>query len=358
MGALGQNMLAWSQHGRLNLAGALAELVVLPPAPVILSLTDNADGTVTIDWDFNGNVEVQREALNTSSGTWEGITTVWTGSGISYTDASGVGTFRYRVGAVQSAGEPLWSAWSEVEVTVVYADEVGVWRPGTRSFYLDSNGNSVLDVGFDATVPFGVTTDTPVTGDWNGDGIDDVGVRRNHLFFLDSNANNIWDAGVDAVFPFGINTDTPVIGDWNGDGIDDVGVRRNNLFFLDANGNNAWDVGVDEVIAFGASTDAPVTGDWNGDGIDDVGVRRNNLFFIDGNGNRVWEVGVDEVFPFGINTDTPVIGDWNGDGIDDVGVRRNHLFFLDANGDNIWDAGFDAVFSFGLSGDTPLAGKW
>ncbi len=358
LGALGQNMLAWSQHGRLNLAGALGELVVPPPAPELLSLTDNGDGTVTIDWDFNGDVEVQRETFNANTGTWVGLTTVWFGSGTSHTDASGGGTFRYRVGAVQGAGGPVWGVWSEVEVTAEYPDEVGVWRPSTRRFHLDANGNSVLDVGVEATAPFGVSTDTPVVGDWNGDGIDDVGVRRNHLFFLDSNANNVWDAGVDEVFPFGIDTDTPVIGDWNGDGIDDVGVRRNNRFFLDANGNHAWDVGVDEVFPFGVSTDTPVIGDWNGDGIDDVGVRRNHLFFLDANGNRSWDVGVDEVFPFGVSTDTPVTGDWNGDGIDDVGVRRNQLFFLDANGNNVWDVGADAVFPFGLSGDSPLAGNW
>ena len=31
--------------------------------------------------------------------------------------------------------------------------------------------------------------------------------------------------------------DTPVAGDWDGDGIDEIGVLRNGTFYLDANGN-------------------------------------------------------------------------------------------------------------------------
>ncbi|MFY9975256.1 MAG: hypothetical protein WAK53_13430 [Chromatiaceae bacterium] len=109
-----------------------------------------------------------------------------------------------------------------------------------------------------------------MTGDWNGNGIDTVGVWRpsDRTFYLDANGNGAWDgpAGGDVVTPFGIWTDAPVGGDWNGDGVDTVGVWRasDRTFYLDANGNGLWDglAGGDLATTFGAWTDRPVTGQW------------------------------------------------------------------------------------------------
>jgi hypothetical protein len=42
---------------------------------------------------------------------------------------------------------------------------------------------------------------------------------------------------------FGLSTHTPIIGDWDGDGVDDIGAHRGDLFMLDANtsGSNSSD---------------------------------------------------------------------------------------------------------------------
>ena len=123
---------------------------------------------------------------------------------------------------------------------------------------------------------FGIANRHPFIGDWNGDGstISASGARPGR-FYLDLNGNDRWDgaAGGDDVFSFGLATDTPVIGDWNGDGLDDVGVRRGARFLLDANGNDQWDgtAGGDVSVGFGVTTDIAVIGDWNGDGVDDIG---------------------------------------------------------------------------------------
>lgn len=121
VGAIGQNMRAWSIHGRLNLVGALTEAAPPPaplPAPAILSVADNADGTATVTWDYDGQVELQREKLHAKRGVWQSLTSVWTGTGTSYSDASGDGTFHYRVGAVLADGSVIWSDWSApVDVT-------------------------------------------------------------------------------------------------------------------------------------------------------------------------------------------------------------------------------------------------
>jgi len=258
---------------------------------------------------------------------------------------------------------------------------VGTWRPGDSKFRLDANGNGRWDgaAGGDRlTAAFGLATDLPVRGDWNGDGIDDLGVRSpgTSKFALDTNGNGRWDrtAGGDLqTIAFGYAADLPVSGDWNGDGTDDIGVWRPSTrqFYLDLNGNDRWDRprgGDLRIDGFGLAADLPVTGDWNGDGTDDIGVWRPSTgeFLLDANGNHRWD-GVSggdlQTVAFGLASDRPVSGDWNGDGKDDVGVWRpsTRQFRLDANGNHRWDeaAGGDVLTgAFGAATDVPLAGRW
>ena len=85
-------------------------------------------------------------------------------------------------------------------------------------FYLDYNGNGVWNgASVDKQYNFGINGDTPVSGDWNFDGIPEIGVFRpsTHLFYLDYNGNGVWNGSViDRQYNFGITGDTPVIGDW------------------------------------------------------------------------------------------------------------------------------------------------
>jgi hypothetical protein len=248
---------------------------------------------------------------------------------------------------------------------------VGVFRNG--NWYLDANGNGKWDPGVDLAFPagsFGLANDKPITGDWNGDGNTNVGVFRNGIWYLDANGNGKWDPGVDITVPagsFGLSTDIPITGDWNGDGNTNVGVFRNGVWYLDANGNGKWDPGVDITVpagSFGLSTDIPITGDWNGDGITNIGVFRNGAWYLDFNGNGKWDPGVDLAFPagsFGLANDKPITGDWNGDGNTNVGVFRNGAWYLDANGNGKWDPGVDITVpagSFGLANDKPITGVW
>jgi hypothetical protein len=118
------------------------------------------------------------------------------------------------------------------------------------------------------TASYGIATDRPVAGDWNGDGTDEIGVWRPSTgrFYLDIDGSRTWTPGVDAVTdPFGIPTDRPVAGDWNDDGSDDIGVWRPSTgrFYLDIDGSFTWTVGVDVITAsFGLATDLPVAGKW------------------------------------------------------------------------------------------------
>jgi hypothetical protein len=76
--------------------------------------------------------------------------------------------------------------------------------------------------------------DEPIVGDWNGDGRDTIGVRREGRWLL----RNVLAAGyADVVFTFGDGpAEVAVVGDVTGDGRDTVGVLEDTLWsFRDAN---------------------------------------------------------------------------------------------------------------------------
>ena len=251
------------------------------------------------------------------------------------------------------------------------SDKIGVHRPvGNAGYFIqDPNGNGYWDGG-DRFFEFGYGTDTPIIGDWNGDGLDEIGVHRavgNAGYFIqDYNGNGYWDGG-DRYFQFGYGSDTPIIGDWNGDGYDEIGVHRPvgnaGYFIQDFNGNGYWDGG-DRYFEFGYGTDTPIIGDWNGSIGDEIGVHRgvgNAGYFIqDYNGNGYWD-GSDQYHVFGYASDVPIIGDWNGDGTDQIGVHREvgnaGYFIQDYSGNGYWDGG-DRFFEFGYSSDIPIIGNW
>ena len=104
--------------------------------------------------------------------------------------------------------------------------KMGIFRPTSGIWSLDSNGNDAWDVS-DTSLSWGLPNDKPVIGDWNGDGKDDIGIFRpsSGIWSLDSNGNDAWDVS-DTSLSWGLPDDIPVIGDWNGDGKDDIGIFR------------------------------------------------------------------------------------------------------------------------------------
>ena len=231
------------------------------------------------------------------------------------------------------------------------ASQVGVWRPADGNFLFDTG-----KPGFNGEtgVQFGLSSDYPITGDWDGDGRDEGGVFRpaGGQFYLDTGRPG-YDG--EASFQFGLPGDLPIAGDWDGDGKDEVGVFRpsEGVFYLDT---GAWGYNGEVPVPFGLSGDRPIAGDWNGDGKDEVGIFRpqGGLFILDEG-----EAGAngETPFQFGLSTDMPLAGDWNRDGRDDVGVFRptGGLMYLDKGA-----RGFDGEvpFQFGLPGDIPVAGIW
>jgi len=126
---------------------------------------------------------------------------------------------------------------------------------------------------------------------------------------------------IDHVFHYGNSGHIPVTGDWTGDGIKNIGIFRQGRWMLDADGDGRWSSD-DWIAQYGRAGDLPVIGDFDGDGIDEIGVFRSGQWIIDINGNRQLDAH-DKVFQMGEAGDRPVAGDWNGDGTDDPAVYRD-----------------------------------
>ena len=124
-------------------------------------------------------------------------------------------------------------------------DGLAVFRPseGVWFVYRSSDGGYSID-------PFGLPTDRPAQGDYDGDGKTDLAVYRpsEGLWFLYRTTQGF------AGLQFGIAEDVPSVGDYDGDGKTDVAVFRPSsaTWYLLQSTNG---VGINQ---FGISTDKSV----------------------------------------------------------------------------------------------------
>ena len=162
------------------------------------------------------------------------------------------------------------------------------------------------------SIVYGRPTDQPVSGDWDGDGSIDIGVRRpSSMGFLLRSKD-----GSSRSVPLGRLSDFGLTGDWNGDRKTDVGVWHpsTRLFTLRAADGST------RTLTFGSLGDRPVTGDWNGDKKTDLGVyTASTSTFTLRTVSRTGAVSTTRVV-WGTPRSLPVAGDWNADGIGDIGV--------------------------------------
>jgi hypothetical protein len=187
---------------------------------------------------------------------------------------------------------------------------IGVFRsfnpPKARWYLNDQLDGSSSEHQF----TYGEFSVKPVAGDWAGTG-SRPGVYRAEGIHGWWYINYDFDETTNKKFKYGLAADLPVSGDWDCDGIETVGVFRpsNNSWYL----NNQLDETSSYFppLEYGASGDIAVAGDWDGDGCDSVGVFRpsNNTWYL----NNDIDDGNSEYFPsYGEPTDLPVVGDWNG----------------------------------------------
>jgi len=301
--------------------------------------------------------------------------------------------------SVVNAGQPRSITPAEVrfQLTSVEIDAVawqnaqltnGLWT------FAAVNGNEVTVLREEI---FGTANSLAVTGDFNGDGVTDIGVFIDGHWYLDLNGNGHWDES-DLWAQLGSQDDLPVTGDWDADGKTDIGIygpawprdpwaisREPGLPDTDnfptlpegkmknmpptvedatsggrtmkrtARGKSRADL-IDHVFHYGVPTDVPVTGDWNGDGIRQIGVFHEGQWNLDLDGDGRF-TNVDGVAMFGQAGDKPIAGDFDGDGVDEIGVFRDGQWLIDSNHNRELDAQ-DKVFELGGAGDQPVVGDW
>ncbi len=206
---------------------------------------------------------------------------------------------------------------------------------------IDANGNprvqGVLDIG---ATQFTGQPQFFMSGDFNGDGIDDMAWRSRSsgyvaTWLLNSSTHRT------LVHPSNATTDWEALapGDYNGDGIDDIAWRNTStgyvsVWLMDSNGHRHAVHSGDASSAW----EALAPGDFNGDGIDDIAWRNSStgyvsVWLMDKNGHRHVVHSGDASSAW----QALAPGDYNGDGIDDIAWRNSStgyvsLWLMDKNG--------------------------
>ena len=260
--------------------------------------------------------------------------------------------------------------------------------------FTTTNENSGIVTETNEQARFGVIGGTPLAGDFDGDGIDELAMFRDSYWMIDVNHNGRWDDG-DLLARLGDVDDRPVVGDWDGDRKDDIGIygpmwerdleaierdpglpnpdndpntRPKNVpptdqdaasgarvMRLTSTGAERADV-VDHVFGTGTEDEIPVTGDWNGNSIRSIGTFEAGRWNLDVNGDGRF-TSEDVEVQFGTAGDIPLVGDFDGNGVEEIAIYRAGTWMIDSNGNNELDA-TDRTFQLGTAADTPVVGDW
>jgi hypothetical protein len=215
----------------------------------------------------------------------------------------------------------------------------------------------------------------PLTGDFNGDGRDDV------VWFTRGTTADVYvqlSTGGGFAAPvkwhdwFCANSEIPVVGDFNGDGLDDIATftrgatTPGDVYVALSTGSSFSGTGIKWDTNFGLNSEPPAVGDFNGDGLDDIATfaqpsayvyvaLSNGARFLGNVGESVWNTH------FAPTGETPGVGDFTGDGKDDI------VTFTQASTPLVW-VGVSSGTSFGtgvvwhdhfsLSGEVPGVGDF
>ena len=150
----------------------------------------------------------------------------------------------------------------------------GLYRQSDGFVYLrNSNTQGIADLEF----YFGDHGDLPIAVDLNGDGCDTVSVYRateGRVYVINRLGEDGGGLGAaDLDYYFGDPGDKPFVGDFDGDGIDTVGLHRETTGLVYFRNSHTEGV-ADSSFIYGDPGDQILAGDWNRDTIDTVAVYR------------------------------------------------------------------------------------
>jgi hypothetical protein len=156
----------------------------------------------------------------------------------------------------------------------------GLYRRSDGFVYLrNSNTQGTADIEFF----FGNPGDLPIAGDFDGDGCDTVSIYRpatGRIFVVNELGEDGGGLGAaETSYLFGDPGEKPFIGDFDGDGIDTVGLHREStglVYFRNTHTTGS----ADAQFVYGDPGDVIFAGDWDGDGVDTVAVYRPSNGFV------------------------------------------------------------------------------
>ncbi len=153
-------------------------------------------------------------------------------------------------------------------------DTPGLYRQSDGYVYLrNSNTPGIADIRF----YFGNPSDVPLAGDFDGDGCDSVSLYRpseGEVYVINRLGSE--DRGLGAAdyhYSFGRAGEVPVTGDFDGDGVDTVAMHDRAAARARIRNVHAADATEDRV-AFGNAGDLLVAGDWSGNDVAALGAYR------------------------------------------------------------------------------------
>lgn len=212
------------------------------------------------------------------------------------------------------------------------------WLYHVRYDVCTSNGNSFNPLSVwlsEQQIPFFGFGRGLLVGDFNGDGLSDLGILINYgntsnlqqairIYF--STGSQFIDGGY-GIDNFYISNDKILLGDFNGDSLTDVAKFNNGIWSVALSTGNGFISFSDWLSGFGSGI-IPLTLDINGDGLTDA-------VTFDSNTGQ-WKVAISDGIKFVPANDwinnfgsgkVPLAGDFNGDSIAGPG-------FIDSNSDN------------------------
>jgi ribosomal protein S16 len=333
--------------------------------PIIFSLSNPAD-----EWPSKSSIPVVGDWVGWSQGE-QSYPTYTVGlydtqqSRFYLCDGAGVSATPFTFGTAGQVCLPIAGEWVCPELPEAkHRDTIGLYNPTTSQFTL-RNSNETGSA--DATFSSGSPSRKPIAGDWNGDGIVTVGLydpATRHFSLRNSDTADA--AQVDFAFsPTGAaDTWIPLAGDWDGDGVDSIGLYdpSSSWFYLQT--ANVADQEEIQAFGFGQTGWLPIAGDWDGDGDDTIGLYDPSVrtFYLK-NSN---EMGYADVTIDFDNTTVgaswlPIAGDWDSDGKHTIG------FYNVGSGDfilrnSLMPGAADRTIQYAPAGRTsewkPLVGDW
>jgi hypothetical protein len=236
-------------------------------------------------------------------------------------------------------------------------DGIGLFRPSASTFSLVESWQSGAAT---LQVVLGQVGDQPLAGDWDGTGVERIGVFRpsSGMFLL--KGGNSSSAPLAYSVKFGQPGDLAVAGDWLGKGRCGIGVFRpaTSTFLLKQTLDSQPP---DLTITFGAAGDIPLAGDWNGGGTAGIGVYRASLdrfFLVNTLANRV-AAKPDYTLSLRTGPGQAFAGRWLAGGKRaGVGVLVPGKGMMYLKLDASQPGAPDTKFAFGQDGDLPVSGRW